>query len=297
MTNTTETYWDVDGVSLQTYAMNIQTIGGDRMAPPEVRGDDLTVPFRPGDVWVPKVPASRTITLGMWIQGAEEDGSVPEEDSARQKFHENWRQLRSLLFRPRRQLLLTKRFWVLEDDLDAAGVDFSGLTREGNYRLYEASANASYAGGLVPLMQGVSHASFTVDLKLSDPYFYSEAIEVAFDMTGTTTRTIEVLGDDRTMAIGVDFVGPLTGGRITNSTYDVWMRYNTALDAAEIARIGVWDFDARHDVEGDNTKAAGYVEHDGDAFWLYLEPGENELVLTALGGTGTATLSYQPGWF
>lgn len=295
MTNSTETYWDVDGVSLQTYAQNITTIGGDRMAPPEVRGEDTTVPYRPGQMFNPKTPDAHIISLGMWIAGADEDGNPPTDMSGRRLFQENWRQLRKLLFRPRRQFVLTKRFWIPEDELVAGGMDVDELPREGIFRLVTASALGSYNGGLNPLMHGVQHAAFTVDIKLADPFFYSSAIEV--DLALGVPQTIEVLGDDRTMAIGIDFNGALTGPRIDNLTHNVWMRYARAIDSGKIARIGVWDFDARHDVAGDNTKSAGNVQHDGDPFWMFLEPGENELELTAEGGSGTATLSYQPGWY
>ncbi len=301
MTNTTETFWDVDGVSLQTYAFNIATLGGGRMTPPPVRGDDITVPFRPGSIWMPKVPDAKIITLAMWVTGANEDGTIPVAGNMRRQFDTNWRKLRQLLWNPRRQFLLTKRFWVLEADLTAGGMVVDDLPRSGAYRLLSASAEATFAGGLEPSMTGPGRAAFTVDLKLATPYFFSAPIDINFSLTTGTglpgpNRTVTILGDDRTMAIGVDFVGPLTGPKIENSTDGVWMTYATSLLSAQIARIGVWDFDARHDVAGANTKAAGYVQHDGDPFWLFLEPGSNALHLTATGGTGTAKLTYQPGW-
>lgn len=304
MTNTTEVYWDVDGVSLQTYAFNIQTLGGDRMAPPSLRGDDLIVPYMPGSIWMPKVPESRILTLGMWVIGAEEDGSMPTEESARLKFDQNWRKLRKLLWTPRRQFTLTKRFWVLEEELTEGGMNVDDLPRSGNYRLLTATARGTYAGGLIPSMTGPARAIFTVDIKLADPYFYSEAIEIPFSIATSgvnpgPNQTVEILGDDRTTAVMVEFIGPLTNPRITNQTPDpeVSVTYASTITGGERAEVWVNEFSAMHYPAGVAYKAAGNVQHEGDRFWLYVEPGETDLALTADSGTGTAVLTYQPRWF
>lgn len=301
MTDTTKTFWDVDGESLQTYAQNITTLGGDRLTPPPVRGANLTVPFAPGEVWVPKVPDARTITLGMWISGANEDGTIPTSPGPNQKFMDNWRTLRRLLWRPRRQFTLTKRFWLPRAELVAAGVDADALPRNGTYRLLSASAKGEFAGGLSPQMDGPGHAAFTVDIRLADPYFYSAQIERPFSvMAGTglpgPTQTIEVLGDDRTLAIGVEFEGPMASPKLTNHDWAVEFTYGIPVSDGIRAAVDVKDFQALHDLDGTTYTSAGAVTHSGDAFWMFLEPGSNELELTATSGTGTATLTYQPVW-
>jgi hypothetical protein len=302
VTNTTETYWDVDGVSLQTYAHNIVTIGGDRAKPPPLRGEDIEIPFMPGDLFVPKVIGPNVITLGMWVTGADEDGNIPVDADMRIEYDQNWRALRRLLFRRKAQMTLTKRFWVPESELTEAGMVVDELPRLGDYRLLTASAKASYAGGLTPEMTGGTRANFTVDLKVNGGFFYSAPIEVDFSIaTGGVnpgpTRSIYVLGDDTTTAIGVEFEGPLTAAKIENETNGVWFRYNTAIADGIKASVEVHEFQARHDLDGTTYKSRGYVQHDGDPFWLTLEPGDNDLKLTVTGGTGTAKMTYQPGWF
>ncbi len=301
MTNTTETYWDVNGVSLQTLAFNITTLGGDRMAPPPVRGEAIEVPFMPGTIWTPKVPDARVITLGMWVQGANEDGTIPIEEGARRRFEQNWLKLRKLLWQPRRQFTLTKRFWVPEEDLTDAGVVVDDLPRSGLYRLISASAKASFADGLSPSMTGPGRASFTVDLRLDDPYFYSDALTINLSMASGganpgPTRNIEILGDDRTTDIALEFTGPLSAPRIENATHGVWMRYNTSVADGVKASANVRAFQARHDLTGTVLKSSGYVQHGGDPFWLFLEPGVNQLKLTATSGTGVVKMTYRPGW-
>lgn len=304
MTNSTQTFWDVDGVSLQTLAWNITTLGGDRAAPPGLRGGDEKIPYMPGSRWTPRVVDSRTITLGMWVIGANEDGSAPLSGSRRLEYEQNWRKLRKLLWTPRRQFTLTKRFWLPTAELTAGGIDTTSLPKLGSYALYTARAKGSFAGGLEPTMNGPGRASFTVDIFLSDPYFYGDAIEVPFStQTGGSNpgpnRTLQVLGDDRTTAVEIDFDGPLTSPRFTNldAGVDLWVQYGSEIADGESATVKVSDFAARHYLTGSNYRSSGYVQHAGDRFWFFLEPGETDLKLTKQAGTGVASLRYKPVWF
>lgn len=302
--NTTDTYWDVDGVSLQTYAYNIVTLGDSPDAPPVPRGSDIVVPYLPGSIWVPKVPGPRTLTFAAWVQGSNEDGSIPTDQSSAMKYQANWRMLRRLLFRPNVQFTLTKRFWVPTADLAAAGMSITGLPTQGVYSLISASAKASYAGGLTPSMHGIAHSAFTVDLLLSDPFFYSDEISIPFttaphDATHAgPTATPEILGDWLTTHVEVDFTGPLASPKITNNSESVslWMQYSMNVAQGESATVRATDFSATHYPSGNSYKSSGYVTHDGDKFWMYLSPGPVNLVLSEQSGTGTANLRYKPRW-
>lgn len=303
MVNTTETYWSVDGVSLQTYAMNIKTLGGDRLAPPPLRGDDITVPYAAGTVWVPKVVDARTITLGMWILGAEDDGTAPLGSDARRKFDANWRALVKLLWKPRQQFTLTKRFWVPSAELVAGGMSLSGLPTIAGWTLIEAQAKASFAGGLSPTMTGPTRADFTVDLLLSDPYFYSAPITVDFSTSTLPedpgpVRAINVLGDARTTAINFELDGPLTTARFTQPqiTNAPWIQYGSVVADGDTASISVSDFSAVHVDSLATYKSSGYVQHFGDRAWFFLDPGPTTVRLSVQEGTGAATLSYRPVW-
>lgn len=303
MTNSTETFWSVDGQSLQTYAWNIRTLGEDRLAPPPVRGADLRVPYMIGSQYVPRTPDSRVITLGMWVQGSDETGKPPTDEHLKRRFDANWRKLRNLLWKPRRQLTLTKRFWVPTFDLTEAGVDATLLPTEGAWSLYSASAKASFVGGLSPTMQGQAHGVFTVDLLLSDPFFYGDEISIPFSMTEGSgfpgkTRNVVILGDDRTMNIELDFEGPLTSPMVTNETepQTLFVNYATEVSDGESATIRVMPFNATHYTTGQPYGASGNVRHRGDAYWLYLEPGQCRLKLSAQLGTGVAEARYRPAW-
>jgi len=304
VTNTTETYWEVDGSSLQTYAYNIVTLGGDREAPPRTRGSDITVPFKPGSNYVRKIVESRVVTLGMWVVGANPDGTIPTNENLRRTYDRNWRQLRRLLWQPRRQFTLTKRFWVETADLTAAGVNTAPLPKEGLWSLITVVARASFAGGLNPQMSGPARSSFTVDLLLSDPYFYGDEIRIPFStapadaLNPGPTRTVSILGDAETTYVEMDFTGPITSPRFTNLSADgnLYAQYGTAVADGETATVRAHNFSATHYPAGASYKTSGFVSHDGDKFWMYLEPGSTNLSLTRQSGTGTAAIRYRPVW-
>lgn len=279
--NTTDTYWDVDGASLQTYAHNITSWGGDRQAPPMLRGSNITVPSRAGTVWTPKVAGSRSMSLAMWVNGANPDGSMPTSGPQRAVFEANWAKLRKLLWTPKRQITLTKRFYLFGDNT-----------------LFTASAKAQYSGGLVPTMQGTSAATFIVDLDLSFPYFIGE--EETFSLVGADTETLDVLGDDRTQLITVDFTGPINTPRVTATTPQAvsWMQYNAALVTGDAVHVDVdeWSSLTNPNV-GADFKSSGYISRASTgASWLFLDPGTNIVAQTAVSGTGTTTVKYRPVW-
>lgn len=303
MTDTTETYWDADGQSLQTFAFNIVTLGGDRMAPIPVRGDDITVPYMPGTVWTPKVPNQRVISLGMWVIGANEDGTIPDDEDGRRTFDKNWRMLRRLLWRYRTQFTLTKRFWVPTEDLEAAGVDITELPQNGSWSLISASAKASYHSGMEPMMSGPSRAAFVVNLLLSDPYFYGDTITIPFSTSTEPedpgpVQGVFILGDDRTTEITFDYEGPLTSPTftLTEEPSTPWIRYGSDVADGDSAQVKVKTFSAVHTDSLATYGSSGYVQHYGDRFWFFLDPGERTIALSVQEGTGTADLIYRPAY-
>lgn len=181
MTNTTETFWDVNGISLQTMAFNISSLGGDRKSVPPVRGSNVLIPHHAGKEWVPKEVDERTQTLAMWVVGQNEDGTVDAEGKI--LFDRNLKKLQRLLWRPKEQLTITKRFWILATELTDAGISLVGLPVDdsGDYVLIEAVGEGEYVGGLTPDMHGQTMGRFTVDLKFADPFYYGAEVQVNFD--------------------------------------------------------------------------------------------------------------------
>lgn len=267
---TTLENWEVDGTNLNTLAFNIETIGG-RMRVPQGRGEDIDVPYRPGQVWRPKFPSSRILTLGMWVIGAEEDGSVPSVGSAQRiQFNENWDKLIRLFYKPGRQLALTRRLAM------SAGI-------------LETDALAELVSDMDRSMFDQFGARFTVDLKLADPYFY-DAAQVLNTGIGPTVLTN--VGHDRIRKGLIRFNGPLTNPRLTNTTLDpdVWVQWTGVLTAGQWVELDIDLFTA---VRNTGANAISGVSHDGARRWMEYELGANALTLSASAGTGNVDITYQ----
>ena len=226
MTNTTDTYWEVDGTSLQTYARNIETKGGSRLGAAPLRGENIVVPTKFGRQWVAKLPDARVLSLQGWVQGCDDDGVVAA--GAEQIFTDNWQALRRLFWRTDRQINLKKR-WKGVDDV-----------------VRSATAKAEFAGGLEPGMMDPASAKFTVDLMLADPYFYGQAVTTTVTTAGAT---ITPGGDDTTRKITLVFTGAgsktltntTTGRSITVSgatTVDILAFTATTIGSANVDTAG-----------------------------------------------------------
>lgn len=275
MTESTEEFWDVDGETLQTYAYNIVTIGGDRLAPPPLRGGNLLIPARAGTMWMPKVVDTRVITLGMWVVGANTDGSIPEEVTMKAKFDANYRMLRNLLWNPNSEFTLTKRFNV-------------------DGHLVQASAQAQFVSGLVPTMNGRTRAAFTVDLQLANPYFYSEPVITTL-ATGSQFITLD--GDAATNRIGIHFNGPRVNPKVRNDTMGVEVEYHATLVSGDQVDVDVDDYTSVTDPNvGLPYNSVGAIRHSGDVSWLLLQPGLNEIEVSSTSGIGSVVLTHQAAW-
>lgn len=275
MTTSTLEYWDVDGVSLQTHAFDIETVGGDRLAPPSLRGTNVLVPNATGRRWMPKQVDSRTITLGMWVIGTEEDGFAPTDKTLKAQWDENFRKLRTLLWQPGRQFVLTKRFYV------------DGV-------LKTASALGQYAGGLNPNMNGRARGVFTVDISLADPYFYSAAVTTS---ALSSSQTLSIGGDAVTDKIQIHIDGARLNPKIRNDTMGVEVEYHADLSSGDDLDVDVETFTSVTDpAAAPAFNSIGSIRHAGAAQWLLLQPGDNVIEATSTSGIGTMFLTYQEAW-
>lgn len=273
MTNTTDTFWSVDGVSLQTHAKNIQTLGA-RFSPPPLRGEDILIPYAKGRRWVPKVADSRVIPLAMWVRGYNDDGSVSA--NAVRKFEENWRALRNLLWTPDRQVLLQKRFYV------------NGLLRS-------ATAKAQFSGGLEPTMIGRAGAKFVVDLTLADPYFYDDELKTFNLVNGN--NTLAVLGDVPTENLKLTINGSRNNTIVRAPNRNIQVQYTGNLATGDTAVIDVPIRSAQTTPSGVPTyDSNGRVIHSGAAHWLDLAPNSDVINLSSTSGAGLVVLQGRGAW-
>lgn len=273
MTNTTDIFWSVDGVSLQTFAQNITTLS-DRDAPPPMRGEDETIPYATGQKFEPKIADSRIIPLGMWVRGTDADGGL--SGSASDQYDDNWRALRNLLWDPDRQFVLKKRFKV------------GGILRS-------ASALGQFSSGLSPTKIGRSAGRFTIDIKLTDPYFYDDIVDT-FTLTGGA-QNITVVGDAKTTNIKATFNGGRSNPKVRNNTLGMEVEYHNSLLAGarveiEMARKRAFTFPSG----SPSFLSNGMIRHTGSPDWLKLRAGVNSVTGSSTSGIGAMNLEVRGAW-
>jgi len=277
MANTIDTYWDVDGVSLNTLARNIETDEG-LMAPPPLRGSNVVIPHRVGTQRVSKTVDERVLNLKMWVRATDDDGAYPAGRKAQRALYEsNMRALRQLLWRSGEPIQLRKRFYV------------DGVLRT-------AVATAEFDGGMDPSKIGHGLGKFTVDLRLADPYFYDEAYTTI--ALGAADVTTVVPGDGRTNKILINAIGSRNSPIVNNRTLGVVTQFNQDIPAGASLQIDVEKYKALYTPPGGTqTTMNSKALHTGDPSWMVLKPGPNTLRLTSTGaGLGAVNLQYKAAW-
>ena len=184
----------------------------------------------------------------------------------------NWRALRKLLWTPRRQVSLTRRWY------DENGV------------LQTATALAQYSGGMEPdVGAGGSRMEFSVDLFLADPFFYGA--EVTETLT-RTTQTKTILGDWSSVKSRIELAGSQGPTTLTvNGAYAHGVTYGTTVASGATAILDIENFTAK---DGANGKT-GSVSHSGHKYWFEPDPGPQSITVSGT-GTGTVKYIYQPAW-
>jgi len=283
MTTTTTEYWSIipaDGVEypLQTLAKNITTWGDDRQGVPPLRGEDVTIPWIPGDQEIDRMPASRVIGLGMWVIDTDDNGAVAT--TRQDAFNKNWRILQRIFWNEGKVFTLRKRW------------------RDETNTLQTADARARYDGGLTPSMMSRTGAKFAVDLRLADPFFYSTTpVNLTIDSTvsgGLITPTIQGTVSSRK----VSFVATSKTGGVTTPTLMCTQNGHTwALDVTTTA--GAVSLTANMKTQNAQMAAAdvsGFVTHSGSDDWFKLPYGTINLTASAAVGGWSGTLTYYPTW-
>lgn len=276
-------YWDVqwtDGqwYNLHAYAYHVESIYGARTNVPALRGSNVAVYGRPGQLHQPKIADQRILTLQGWVSDkSPTDTPYTADCNGAQGVNRNWRQIRRLLWRENgAQFPLRRRWW------NESGV------------LVMATAMAEYAGGL-DLSEHVSEAgAWTCDLNLADPYFYGD-VQTA-TLVKDVPQTLTNLGDVQAAKIIIAFLNQLQNPKITNTTPnpDIWVQMGSAIGAGDAVTLNVDAYTAVRSSDGANM--IGGVTRSGARPWIVLSPGANSVVLTATSGTGTATFTWYPAY-
>lgn len=243
MTNITDLYWEASGVSLHTEAWMITTFGGGRNASPARRGEDVTIPFRPGKRRSKKYRDSRVLPLPMVILPINPDGTRDETMNLEAKMHDNWEYVVSLMD-VEDTFPLTKRMY-----------------RGGE--IVVATAIAELPEPPEPTIEGGRRIVATFEVVLADPWFYGEAVTVP---VGTLDVEGNAPTDHVTLTMG--------NGRVTNTRDQNYVQYNgtgtVIVDCHEAEAIKAGQY-----VNGLIERNPSFPEY------MRLQPGEN--VMTGAG--------------
>jgi hypothetical protein len=260
--------WFWNGTPLQTSYYNIATFGGSRFGMPTYRGSDYQVPYRAGQLWRAKYPDERTITLNMWTDSQMSANQAYPAGDPRRAFNDNWQALRALFFTRGAQGSIQgqlQRNWF--------------LTGSGSPSLVTSTAMAEIAGSMDPTMNGRLSAAFSVDLLLSDPYFYGGIRGQTVSGTGSISALGEgVVGEGFASAVNaftVAISGPCT---VTNNTAGVSFTHSGAGVASYPVTVDVLRSTATDHV-GNNV--IGGMSHVGSRMWMTLLPGANSITASA----------------
>lgn len=271
MSNIVSEYWEVDGVSLHTWAWAIETLNGREGLPPR-RGENAVVAYRRGEVWRPKVFGARELSLVMWVKGSDADGVIPGA-GARAQFRQNLESLKSLFGVIERELVLTRRVQTLASLLVQTG-------------------KAECVGTLEPNMRGNTLAGFVVDLLMADPFWYGTQVVGSVPVAGATltnagTATV------RKMVIRLN--GPLTNPQLVNQNTSpiTAVSYVGTIAGGEWVDLDTDNYTARNQL---GASVIGNVTHSGDRSWMKLLPGANAMLLNVSAGTGNAQITYSPAY-
>lgn len=212
----------VNGVPLQTLAFNV-TQRGSRWKVPGRRGDNQALPGLHGSHRVAGKPYDEnTIVLGMWIVGANEDGTLPTVKS--------------------RQVLVEQHLDMLVRLFTAdAGVSLQQHRLDGDrYMAGEVTQAVDFTS-----MAGATRAEFNVEIVAADPFWYDEA----------TTTQVQIVSEPQTVRLDKfsEATGPLTKGvykvvgpvqspTLTNPMTGQWVKLATELTAGQtwVLDSGQW---------------------------------------------------------
>ncbi len=271
--NTTTEWWDVDGTSLHTYATRIVNLAGTYSGAVPMRGDNMPVPYRPGQLWRSKVPDQRSISLGFLLSAYNSEGQAALDPLS--QVTSNYQALRALLWRPGgEQYALTKR-WRVGDTL------------------LSATAQASYLSGLDVDFTGQHRIQVrtTAELMLADPYFYGAQQSVSVPTGGASTTNpgdASATGANMTLT----FNGPMTNPTLTNSTLGITLAMGVVISGGDSVVVDCDNYTVTR--TSDSANLIGVMSHLGSRNWFVLQRGSNALGLALSAGSGAVTVAYRP---
>lgn len=255
--------WTFAGVDLSSYATLVRSLDDAEDFPP-LRGEDLAVPNLAGRRWKPKLPDAKRVGLGLLITDMDAAGGLTAADVQAQA-QANLDALRTTFAKPGLFPLVHILPSGASRSALAEVVQFQATEQRGRRQAFLA----------------------TVDFMLADPYFYgADLVDAARSIPASPTAFALVHpGSARTSGIVLDFLGPISNPRFTNTTNGLLLECLVTVAAATHLVVDCRTFTA----ENDGVNAIGSIRHSGDFRWMILEPGSNSISVTATSPGGSLT--------
>lgn len=256
MITTSETL-SVNGVVLNTLAMNIESLTG-RLRVPSLRTPNVTLPGRHGTLrTVQKMYDEGQIVLPMWVRGSNEDGEILENH--REEFYSNL-DILSRLFRDSSGLL--EVLHTLPD----------GSVRRAMAECTEV-IDFSAKGG-IPL------GKFSVALKVPS-VFWEDQLPTSVDLDIAHNGPVNQLQggtapiEDAVFVIHGPAVNPRIESMVDGQSLEVpnWFQYNGTVELGDTLTVDCanWELSSTG-----FTLSYSNFTHSGGARWLTLYPGSGD---------------------
>lgn len=276
MTATTAETLSVNGVVLNTFAKNIESLTG-RLKVAPIRTDNISVPGRHGRLrTLGKFYDEGTIVLPMWVRGVDDDGVV--QTTNRQHFFDNIDALTNL-FHPGSGLM--EMLHTLPD----------GSVRRAWVECTESIDFTTMGGPL---------GKFSVSLRVPSVFWEDQNPQVAEMLPTQNGHVTEFDGMTAPMEDGVlTIIGPVTTCKI-ESLYNsaplenpTWVQYTGPIGAGQTLEIdcSTWT------LVGTDGLVVDYslLVHSNASSWFTLVPGiptqPPEVKITAFGATGATKIT------
>ncbi len=285
MVNTLDTYWSIGGVSLNTLAAGIEDLTGLEVVP-DSRGNNTVVPFRFGEYDEDRVVGGRTITLGMWVRGTDDDGVYHGPASQwTSQFQYNLRTLMDLLYNEGESYELTKRFMVPSGDSGGEP-----------WEVKSATASVKFVGGLQPTFDSYRNAHFTCDLRIAKAYFYDDEDTSVNLEVGT--NIVDVDSEVRTEKVSIYLNGLSSGWNFENTSLGLQAGFSGGISAPDYVILDAMNWSAIEYTPDPTVtnRVSKFITHAGSSSLFRLKKGSNTIVTSRAAGTGPATLHYRGAW-
>ncbi|MFE9742966.1 hypothetical protein [Streptomyces sp. NPDC006477] len=254
----------MDGVNLSSLAYDITTRDGMDTVPAVV-GSNVSASQAHGERWIKKFYAPARKQLIMWVSSRDKDTGVEGAtlDIKRQNLDENIDYL-MLLFGRRTRLLDVRRTLS------------NGTIRQ---------ASAEVVAQIDPLMVGLSHAKFSVELNIPSGFWRDVASSTM--LTTAPGSNIVIAAGATAPMVDLEFriTGPATNPRVTDVESGSYFQYNGTVSAGNTLAV-------KNSTMTITGGTLSNMVHDGETNWVTLYPSINgtKLNFTASGTTGATEL-------